>query len=75
MSKTKHKNAGKVWVNFLRCVTIVPGKRYGLVTVGEVASRAGMSYPTVKRYLEMAVSEGAAHKVNFGGRVMYGYGE
>lgn len=75
MSATKLKNASKVWLYFVRCVTIVPGKRYGLATVGEVASSAGMSYPTVKRYLEMAVSEGAAHKVNFGGRVMYGYGE
>ena len=61
MSNARFRNAAKVWHALDALTGTQSGALYARFwwTVGEVAKKANMSKPTVRRYLEMAHGEGA----------------
>lgn len=61
MSKTQFKNAKEIWDAMVRLVKNHAGRTCWTdwMSVGEVAKEAGVSKPTARKYLEMAVVEGA----------------
>jgi len=61
MSSTERKNGEIVWQAFcnMEFGDVINGV---WVTVGEVARQAKVSRPTARKYLDMAVDQGAAHR-------------
>jgi len=61
MSQTQFRNAEKIWeaLTFLVAETEGFGWKGIWFSAGQVARRAGMSYPTARKYLEMAYEQGA----------------
>lgn len=73
MSTTKFKNAARVWKAVCRLAVGegLPMPRHWM-TVKDVADISGMSKPTCRKYLELAVEQDAASKwVAPSGLVMY----
>lgn len=73
MSRTQFNNASKIWNALVWLST--PGEDMWYERqwwgVGEIAKKAGMSRPTAKKYMEMALKEGRVMYVEFNGRQEY----
>lgn len=66
MSDTQFKNAQRVWDAFMRVVILAPFGGAGWATTRQIADNAGMSKPTVQKYMLMARDEGRVRFVQIG---------
>lgn len=73
MSKTQHKNAAKIWDALVEMSSIKGDMWYQRQwwSVGEIAKAAGVSKPTVRKYLDMAVEQECALKVFWNNQTQY----
>lgn len=62
---TKERYGSAVWSAVQELSFLVEARMYCLLTVGEVAKKAGVSKPTAKKYLDLLAKEGYMHKSVF----------
>jgi len=68
---TKERYGSSVWDALIKNTRVYANVYVQWATVGEVATTAGVSRGTAKKYLEMLVSTGHAKSMKFGARKGY----
>jgi len=69
MSKTNVKNGSKVWDAFMFLVPDDRIRHVPFASTAAIASRAGVSKPTVRKYMTMAQEAGHCRKEQIYGRM------